>query len=133
MTDLSSFEENKTVTDKISDILSGRKAPKNKARSLKELRANAVSPLARQHIEYYIERINKQRRDLVKKAVLAVCSAAYLLFTLCRIYWYYKPNQNPFTDTAFTISDLIVLLYIALIIAAVVYIIKENIFRNSEK
>ena len=119
--------ENESVSDEISEILSSSDSKKIRSRKLKALRDNCNSELGKAQIEYYIEAMRKERNKKVQRIVLALFSLSYLAFTLCRVWWYYHPESNPFPETNYTVSDLIQVIYLLTIIGIVLYGVRKAV------
>ena len=116
---LKTINEKKSISNNIADIMSSGDSKKKKSRRLEALRDNCKSNLGKAHIEYYIETLRKERRETLQRIVLALFSLSYLTFTLCRVWWYYHPDSNPFPETNYTVSDLIQVIYLLTIIGIV--------------
>ena len=125
METLKTINENASVSIEISDIMSSADTKKKKARRLKALRDSCDSSAAKAHIEYYIKALRQERRETVRRIVLALFSLTYLAFTLCRVWWYYHPDSNPFPETNYTVSDLIQVIYLLTIIGIVLYGVRK--------
>ena len=124
---LQTINENESILNGISEIISSSDSKKKKARRLKELRDNCYSELANAHIEYYIDLLRKERRETLQSIVLTLFSLSYLAFTLCRVWWYYHPDSNPFPETNYTVSDLIQVIYLLTIIGIVLYGVRKSV------
>ena len=122
---LKSIEENTRLSAEITEILSSKDGSGTKLRRLKALRGESAYPLSRSHAGYYINKLRKKRAETAKRVTLAAFSAAYFVFTLLRVWWYYRPQRNPFPKTDYTVSDLIVLLYILPAAALAVWGVKK--------
>lgn len=130
---LYAYEENERVTAEIEKIFSENVSNLKKMKKLKALRNEVSAPISRQHIEYFIKKINAAKRRIILKFISTAVVTAYLIFTLFRIYWYYKPEYNPFhSSTNITIIDLIVYSYFIPIILIVVYAIKSLLKRGGK-
>ena len=129
------INENKSVSSEISEIIFCTDSKIIKSQRLKALRDNCKSPLARSYAEYYIEMLRKERRVTIKRIVLAFFSLSYLIFTLCRVWWYYHPESNPFPETNYTVSDLIQVIYLLTIIGIVLYGVRKAVsgVKNRER
>ena len=124
---LKTIDENDSVSNDIHDIMSSADDKKKKSRRLKELRDNCDSELTKAHIKYYIEAMRKERNKKVQRIVLALFSLSYLAFTLCRVWWYYHPDSNPFPEPNYTVSDLIQVIYLLTIIGIVLYGVRKAV------
>ena len=122
---LKTINEKKSISNNIADIMSSGDSKKKKSRRLEALRDNCKSNLGKAHIEYYIETLRKERRETLQRIVLALFSLSYLTFTLCRVWWYYHPDSNPFPETNYTVSDLIQVIYLLTIIGIVLYGVRK--------
>ena len=118
---LKTIVENKSVSDEISQIMSSSNSKKKKSRRLEALRENTDSKLANVHIGYYIDLLRKERRETLQSIVLTLFSLSYLAFTLCRVWWYYRPESNPFPETNYTVADLIQVIYLLTMIGIVLW------------
>ena len=127
METLKTINENASVSIEISDIMSSADTKKKKARRLKALRDSCDSSAAKAHIEYYIESLRQERRETVRRIVLALFSLSYLAFTLCRVWWYYHPESNPFPETNYTAADLIQVIYLLTIIGIVLWGVRKAV------
>ena len=128
METLKTINENASVSIEISDIMSSADTKKKKARRLKALRDSCDSSAAKAHIEYDIESLRQERRETVRRIVLALFSLTYLAFTLCRVWWYHHPESNPYPETNYTVVDLIQVMYLLLIAAAVLWGVAKAFF-----
>lgn len=124
---LYAFEENEKLSAEIRKIISENDSDNIKIHKLKSLKADINTPLAQSHIDYYIKKLYKTMRDRFSCLMCAVVAMSYLLFTLCRVFWYYHPEENPLPETNNTISDLIVILYLMPVIIIAIFIIKKVI------
>ena len=127
METLKTINENASVSIEISDIMSSADTKKKKARRLKALRDSCDSSAAKAHIEYHIESLRQGQRETVRRIVLALFSLTYLAFTLCRVWWYHHPESNPFPETNYTVVDLIQVMYLLLIAAAVLWGVRKAV------
>ena len=125
---LTTICENRYASGAISQIMSEQCGKITKIRKLKVLRNTCQSPLARSQAEYYIEVLCHERRETIKNAILVLFSLSYLIFTLCRVFWYYHPEKNPLPETNYTIVDLIRLVYLLPIICAVLWGVRKVFF-----
>ena len=125
---LKTISENKSISNDIADIMSSDDSKKKKSRRLEALRDNYESSIARSQIEYYIEALQKERRETLQRIVLALFSLSYLTFTLCRVWWYYHPDNNPFPETNYTVADLIQVIYLLLIAVAVLWGVRKAVW-----
>ena len=124
---LKTIVENKSVSDEISEILSSSDSKKIRSRKLKALRDNCNSELGKAQIEYYIEALRKEKHKILQRIVLALFSLPYLIFTLCRVWWYYHHNTNPFPETNYTVADLIQVIYLLTIIGIVLWGVRKAV------
>ena len=118
--------ENKFVSNEISEIMSSSGSKKKKSRRLEALRDNCNSSLAKAHIEYCIDLLRKEQHKMLQRIVLALFSLSYFGFTLCRVWWYYYPDSNPFPKTNYTVADLIQVIYLLIIATAVFWGIRKQ-------
>ena len=125
---LQTINENESILNGISEIMSSTDSKKKKARRLKELRDNCYSELANAHIEYYIEAMRKERNKKVQRIVLALFSLTYLAFTLCRVWWYHHPESNHFPETNYTVADVLQAVYLITIAGAVLWGVRKVVF-----
>ena len=132
---LKTIVENKSVSDEISEILSSSDSKKIRSRKLKALRDNCNSELGKAQIEYYIEALRKEKHKILQRIVLALFSLPYLIFTLCRVWWYYHPNTNHFPETNYTVADLIQVIYLLTIIGIVLWGVRKAVLgvKNRER
>ena len=128
METLKTINENASVSIEISDIMSSADTKKKKARRLKALRDSCDSSAAKAHIEYYIESLRQERRETVRRIVLALFSLTYLAFTLCRVWWYHHPESNPFPETNYTVADVLQAVYLITIAGAVLWGVRKVVF-----
>ncbi len=133
METLKTICENESVSSEISEIISCTDSKRTKARRLKTLRDSCKSPLARSHAEYYIEALRKEQRKSIKRTVLALFSLSYLIFTLCRVWWYYRPEHNPFPETNNTVVDLRMAIYFVTIVATVLLGVRKAVLSVKAK
>ena len=133
METLKTINENASVSIEISDIMSSADTKKKKARRLKTLRDSCDSSAAKAHIEYYIESLRQERRETVRRIVLALFSLTYLAFTLCRVWWYHHPESNPFPETNYTVADVLQAVYLITIAGAVLWGVREAVFGLMKK
>ena len=133
METLKTINENASVSIEISDIMSSADTKKKKARRLKALRDSCDSSAAKGHIEYYIKALRQKQRETVRRIVFALFSLTYLAFTLCRVWWYHHPESNPFPETNYTVVDLIQVMYLLLIAAAVLRGVRKAVFGLMKK
>ena len=124
---LKTINEKKSISNNIADIMSSGDSKKKKSRRLEALRDNCKSNLGKAHIEYYIETLRKERRETLQRIVLALFSLSYLTFTLCRVWWYYHPDSNPFPETNYTAADLIQVIYLLTIIGIVLWGVRKAV------
>ena len=116
---LQTINENESISNGIADILSPADSKKKKSHRLEALRDNCNSELGKAQIKYYIEALRKEKYKILQRIVLALFSLPYLIFMLCRVWWYYCPDNNPFPETNYTVSDLIQVIYLLIIIGIV--------------
>lgn len=121
------IDENESVSNEISEILSGSDSKKIKVRRLKTLRDNCEFPLAKAHAEYCIELLRKEQTAKLKRIILSLFLLSYLIFTLCRVWWYYSPESNPFPNTNYTVSDLIMAMYVLTIVNGILWGIRKAV------
>ena len=133
METLKTINENASVSIEISDIMSSADTKKKKARRLKALRDSCDCSAAKAHIEYYIESLRQERRETVRRIVLALFSLTYLAFTLCRVWWYHHPESNPFPETNYTVADVLQAVYLITIAGAVLWGVREAVFGLMKK
>ena len=133
METLKTINENASVSIEISDIMSSADTKKKKARRLKALRDSCDSSAAKAHIEYYIESLRQERRETVRRIVLALFSLTYLAFTLCRVWWYHHPESNPYPETNYTVADVLQAVYLITIAGAVLWGVREAVFGLMKK
>ena len=130
---LENINENASVSNEISDIMSSADTKKKKARRLKALRDSCDSSAAKAHIEYYIESLRQKQRETVRRIVLALFSLTYLAFTLCRVWWYHHPESNPFPETNYTVADVLQAVYLITIAGAVLWGVRKVVFNLLKK
>ncbi len=130
---LENINENASVSNEISDIMSSADTKKKKARRLKALRDSCDSSAAKAHIEYYIESLRQKQRETVRRIVLALFSLTYLAFTLCRVWWYHHPESNPFPETNYTVVDVLQAVYLITIAGAVLWGVRKVAFDLFQK
>ena len=124
---LKTINEKKSISNNIADIMSSGDSKKKKSRRLEALRDNCKSNLGKAHIEYYIETLRKEQRKTLQRIVLALFSLSYFGFTLCRVWWYYHPDSNPFPETNYTAADLIQVIYLLTIIGIVLWGVRKAV------
>lgn len=123
---LISYEENERLTEQIEEIMAEKIFDRAKRKRLKNLNPTVYAPISKQHISYYINKLNETRRNFILRFIAYSVVAVYLLFTLCRIFWYFNPECNPFSSwDSITISDMIVFLYLIPVVIIVYYILKR--------
>ena len=128
METLKTINENASVSIEISDIMSSADTKKKKARRLKALRDSCDSSAAKGHIEYYIKALRQKQRETVRRIVFALFSLTYLAFTLCRVWWYHRPESNPFPETNYTVADVLQAVYLITIAGAVLWGVRKVVF-----
>ena len=123
---LNSYEENEWVSGEIAKIFSENVSDLKRIKKLKSLKTEVSTQIARQHIEYFIKKINAVKYRRILKFFSTAAVTAYLIFTLFRVYWYYNPERNPFNlSTGLTLTDLIVFLYLVPIVLIIVHLIRK--------
>ncbi|MEE3451175.1 MAG: hypothetical protein VZR27_10890 [Acutalibacteraceae bacterium] len=129
---LNTINENAQISINIKEVISNEESITKKIRKLKKLCRNSKSPLAKAKADYYIEVLQKKQIEKIKKAVICFFSILYLIFNLCRIWWYYYPESNPLKESSLNIDivDFIKLMFLFPIIAALYYGIKKLKMRN---
>ena len=120
---LRSYEENEWVTAEIEKILSEKISDFKKIKKLKSLKSTVSTQISQQHIEYFLKKINAAKHRRILKFISTAVVTAYLTFTLFRVYWYFKPEQNPFgSSSGITVTDLIAASYLIPVILIVAYL-----------
>lgn len=127
------IDENRSVSSEISEIMNGTESKKIKTQRLRALWDNCEAPLAKTKADYYIEKIRKKQHEKLQRIILAVISLPYLIFTLCRVWWYCRPESNPFPKTNYTVVDLINVMYLLTIICAVLWGVKKAVYSIKNK
>ena len=127
------IDENESLSNELAEILSGSDSKKTKVRRLKTLRDNCEFPLAKAHAEYCIELLRKEQTAKLKHVFLLFFFLSYLIFTLCRVWWYYFPENNSFPKTNYTVSDLLTAMYALTIFSGILWGIRKAVLGIKSK
>lgn len=121
-----SYEENEKVTVEIEKILADNTSELTKIKKLRNLKERVSAPISKHHIDYYLNKLIASIRNCLCRFICNVVVMAYLVFTVCRVFWFYYPSYNPFTSSlGITIIDLIVYLYVIPVIMIIYYLIRR--------
>ena len=135
---LFSYEEDERLTVSIEEIMAEKTSDLKKLKRLKSLENTVYSQISRCHIEYYLKKLREAERRRIQGFICMVIVAAYFVFMLCRVFWYFNPGYNPFSSSkSITTTDLIVFIYL-IPIAIIVYrlinrFLYQSLLKNAKR